>query len=323
MTAIALPKGLKIDQMAALFLYVVKVLKGRLEDVDLYFGTGNHPENAVDIDCKTLYREKNNNSATEALAIEHGLLSVPGVLSLVRDLNLNNGRIGNKGGWLKQLPFAFGALIRNLWDMGMEREKTIRLYFRIFSIYFSFREKLERGEDVSREGWEEFFKTLPDIGESSHPLTLCGYAHTLWLLGKTDDQIRDEVRFWYQRFQEARQWKRAAVEGARRCEKRFFPLGSKRIVVISVSHPRIPGKLFRHNTVMVINHNPNDGSIAVLTQLPHGSLDELRKHLPGWHLERDYKYPMLLFGSQSRDSRGHPQTANRLVELIRQYVKVG
>lgn len=328
-TDIAVPKSLKIDQISALFLYVVKVLGKRIEDVVLWFGVGNHPEGAFDLDCEITYSTKKKFSATEALACEFSdLLTIPGVPLLIKDLNTNNGSFdrkngrSEKGGWLKSLPFSFAALIRNLFDMGEEPIKIVRWYFRIFTVYYAVQLRIERKVDLVREGWENFVTTLPNIGCSEHPLTLSGYAHNLWLLGKTEAEIKNEVLFWSQMFMKAKRWREKAEEIAHLCDKKFFPLGNKMIVAVAIGHPLASSKLLNSRNVVVINHNP-DETIAILTNLPHGNLDILRRHLPGWRLERRFQYPMLLLGSTSRDNtKGYSKTTEQLVELIRQHVPV-
>lgn len=189
---VLVPEKPLLDKVAALTLWLRA--KGlNLDQVQLHFDPATAPEDAVDIDVRTPYRERKPRvgSATEVVVKELELWDRPGVELMAQELGRNN-----QNGMIRDLPRSVAKLARFVdlqrpddVDLDAYRHSMIRMFSSVVSAHLDVQENgLEKDGDVER-----FCREVPELAhlmnERLYWATLQGYYLNLFRLGRTHDKI--------------------------------------------------------------------------------------------------------------------------------------
>jgi hypothetical protein len=139
---IVVPFNLKWDQLSALYIFLIFILKVNPKDVIIRFEdefkrVKDIPEDVLDVDVRVRYKDSGKQSATAYISTED-VLAIPGVAYLIKLLNHNN-----EHGTLKSQSDSLVTLIRRIPEVSHNvtneehRASIVDLFFPVLEAYFA------------------------------------------------------------------------------------------------------------------------------------------------------------------------------------------
>ncbi len=314
--SVIVPKTLTWDKFTALYLFVTRVLKTTLDQVELLFedqfGSDSPlPDGVPDIDVRDPYNRGNRfGSATQRVAAEAGIAGEPAVKELVTLLNRNN-----ENGFLKSFPYSLVWLIRELYEVGhsvdayTHRRQVIELMWPVLDTYFGAAEV-----------------NLPAVVTIDRPFTMDGYIRLMEIRGFDDDQIEAALYPLDRAFGKAETRRQQARERAKAIEPRLFTVrqvdGSLAPGhLIETDDQKVAGPYFKASPgIALLVVRMRSGRYAIFCrgrQNMRPVFNALEAVEPGkWFLDERPQSPLVLNGSQSRNAEPSQLSPTEIVELI-------
>lgn len=188
-----------LDKVAALTLWL-RDMGVNFDQVQFHFDPSMAPQDAIDIDVRTPYRERKPrvSSATEAVVNGLELWDRPGVRLMTEELGRNN-----QNGMIRDLPRSVAKLARFVdlqrpddVDLDAYRHCAIRLISAVVSVHLDVQEQaLDLDGQVER-----FCREVPELAhlmnERLYWATVQGYVLNLFRLGRPNDEIVATATVW-------------------------------------------------------------------------------------------------------------------------------